>query len=145
MNRDARAAVLAALREVYDGSWTRHVGTDGGRTLSWSGRVGLVAGVTPTIDRHHAVMGAMGERFILFRLPEVDSDEQAKRALSHAGRESKMRTELAAVVARLFAQGLREPRELSGAEAAELVSLTTPRRLPPEAQSSATATRAKSS
>ena len=38
MNRDARAAVLAALREVYDGSWTRHVGTDGGRTLSWEGR-----------------------------------------------------------------------------------------------------------
>ncbi|MEP7105871.1 MAG: ArsR family transcriptional regulator, partial [Chloroflexota bacterium] len=36
MHRDARASVLAALREIYDGSWTRHVGTDGGRTLSWS-------------------------------------------------------------------------------------------------------------
>ena len=31
MHRDARAAVLAALREIYDGSWTRHVGSDGGR------------------------------------------------------------------------------------------------------------------
>ena len=62
MNRDARAAVLAALREVYDGAWTRHVGTDGGRTLVAGGQVGFVGGVTPTIDRHHAVMGAMGER-----------------------------------------------------------------------------------
>jgi len=59
MNRDTRAAVLAALREVYDGSWTRHVGTDGGLTLHWRGKVGLVAGCTPTIDRHHAVMSAM--------------------------------------------------------------------------------------
>src|SRR5262249_41948961 len=55
MNRDARSAVLAALREVYDGSWTRHVGTDGGKTLAWSGKVGLLAGCTPTIDRHHSV------------------------------------------------------------------------------------------
>ena len=94
MNRDARAAVLAALREVYDGSWTRHVGTGGGRTLTWSGKVGLVAGATPTIDRHHAVMGAMGERFVLFRLPEVDASEQARRALAHAGREKEMRQEI---------------------------------------------------
>ena len=89
MHRDGRAQVLAALREVYDGSWTRHVGTDGGKTLHWEGKVGLIAGVTPTIDRHHAVMGAMGERFILFRLPEVDADEQARRALEHAGRETR--------------------------------------------------------
>ena len=47
MNRDARSALLAALREVYDGSWTRHVGTDGGKTLSWAGKVRLVGGCTP--------------------------------------------------------------------------------------------------
>src|ERR1019366_5608417 len=39
MNRDSRTAVLAALREVYDGSWTRHVGVDGGRTLHWQGKL----------------------------------------------------------------------------------------------------------
>ena len=37
MNRDTRAEVLAALREVYDGRWSRNVGTDGGRTLDWTG------------------------------------------------------------------------------------------------------------
>lgn len=125
MNRDARAAVLAALREVYDGSWTRHVGTDGGRTLSWAGKVGLVAGCTPTIDRHHAVMGAMGERFILFRLPEVDGSEQARRALAHAGRERKMREELAAGVGRLFSSGLATPAALSESDAERLIALTT--------------------
>src|SRR5262249_22743054 len=106
-------------------SWTRHVGTDGGRTLHWTGKVGLVAGCTPTIDRHHGVIGAMGERFLLLRLPEVDSDEQAKRALAHAGRERKMRDELAAAVRRLFARGLRNPAELDGNEIRRLVSLST--------------------
>jgi DNA-binding MarR family transcriptional regulator len=124
MNRDARSEVLAALREVYDGSWTRHVGTDGGRTLHWSGKVGLVAGCTPTIDRHHAVMGAMGERFVLFRLPVVNSGEQARRALAHAGRETEMRAELTAAVSALFDEGLDEPRALSFDEREALVSLT---------------------
>ena len=39
-------AVLAALREIYDGSWTRLVGVDGGRRLHWEGRLGLLAGAT---------------------------------------------------------------------------------------------------
>ena len=69
MNRDARAALLAALREVYDGSWTRHVGTDGGQRSPGRARSDSSAAVTPTIDRHHAVMGAMGERFAALPAP----------------------------------------------------------------------------
>jgi hypothetical protein len=92
MNRDAQAQTLAALREVYDGSWTRLVGTDGGRSLHWKGKVGFVGGVTPTIDRHHAVMGAMGERFMLLPAPRPSTPNiQARRALSHAGNEKRMR------------------------------------------------------
>lgn len=94
MNRDTRAAVLAALREVYDGSWTRHVGTDGGRTLAWSGKIGLIAGCTPAIDSHHAVIGSMGERFVIYRLPPTDADAQVRRALGHVGHEAAMRVEL---------------------------------------------------
>jgi len=98
MHRDARSAVLAALREIYDGSWTRHVGSDGGRTLAWSGKVGFIGGCTPAIDSHHAVMGSLGERFVLFRLPDFDQDAQARRALEHLGSERRMRDELAAAV-----------------------------------------------
>jgi hypothetical protein len=126
MNRDARAAVLAALREIYDGSWTRHVGTGGGRTLHWSGKVGLIAGCTPSIDRHHAVMGAMGERFILFRLPEVDSTEHARRALAHAGHEAEMRAELAASVSSLFTPALpSKPQARTNLDDERLVALAT--------------------
>ena len=68
MHRDARAEVLAALREVYDGRWDRSVGADGGRTLTWTGHLGLIAGCTTAIDSAHAVMSVMGTRFLLVRL-----------------------------------------------------------------------------
>jgi len=103
MNRDTRAAVLAALREVYDGSWTRHVGTDGGRTLAWTGKVGLIAGCTPAIDSHHAVIGSMGERFVIYRLPQTDADAQVRRALAHVGHEAEMRLELGQAIRTVLA------------------------------------------
>jgi hypothetical protein len=124
MNRDARAGVLAALREIFDGSWTRHDGTDGGRTLSWSGKVGFIGGCTPTIDRHHAVLGAMGDRFTLYRLPDVDSDVQARQALHHAGRERTMRKELSEATRAALAT-LVTPRERSDEETDQLIALST--------------------
>ncbi len=102
MHRDERNRTMAALREVYDGSWTRDVGVDGGRKLFWQGKVGLIAGVTPTIDQHHAVMGAMGERFVMLRLPTADPMALADMALAHAGREAEMRGELQDTVQALF-------------------------------------------
>jgi hypothetical protein len=68
MRADNKAETLAALREVFDGSWTRHLGTDGGKTLSWQGKVGLIFGATGVIDAHYSVIGAMGDRFLLSRL-----------------------------------------------------------------------------
>lgn len=103
MHRDQRAQLLAALREIFDGSWTRHVGTDGGRTLTWSGKLGLIAGCTAAIDTHHAVMSTMGERFLLYRLPTIDPGKQSQAALANAGREGLMRKELAAAIEGLFA------------------------------------------
>ncbi len=53
-DRNTRACVLAALREIYDGFWERNVGTDGGRTLSWRGRITIVGAVTTAWDAAHA-------------------------------------------------------------------------------------------
>jgi hypothetical protein len=115
MRPEAKAEVLAALREVYDGEWTRHLGTEGGRTLHWKGKVGLLFGCTGVIDSHHSVIGAMGERFLLSRLEPAEG--QFKRALQHVGDKTKqMRKERAEAVARLFAGRRPLPHPLSDEE-----------------------------
>jgi Bifunctional DNA primase/polymerase, N-terminal len=115
MRPDAKAEVLAALREIYDGAWTRHLGTEGGKTLSWKGKIGLVFGATGVIDSHYSVIGAMGDRFLLCRLaPEAG---QFKCAIKHAGAATgRMRNELAEAVAKLFARPRPDPRRLSEEE-----------------------------
>ncbi|MDP3712571.1 MAG: ArsR family transcriptional regulator [Mycobacteriales bacterium] len=104
MNRDSRAAVLAALREVYDGRWERNVGTDGGKTLTWTGRIVLVGAVTTAYDAAHAVIAAMGDRFALVR---VDSNlgrlEAGRQALLNVGHEDEMRRDLSDAAAACLA------------------------------------------
>jgi hypothetical protein len=127
MHREKQAAVVAALREIYDGRWTRLLGSDGGRSLSWEGKLGVLAGVTQTIDSHHVVMAAMGERFIFCRLRETHGETQARMALAHAGREGGMRKELSRVVAELFqhVHVPADPPALSAAEEGTLVGLAS--------------------
>lgn len=105
MPREARATVLAALREVYDGNYPRTLGTDGGQQLVWSGKVGLIAVCTPHIDTHHQVISTMGERFVMYRLTDIDDVQIAEKASETEGFEAQMRTELSALV-RDFVEGL---------------------------------------
>jgi hypothetical protein len=120
MHTETRAEVLAALREIYDGAWTRHIGSDGGRTLSWKGKVGLIFASTAALDSHYGVIGSMGDRFLLTRLTPAGR-AQFKRALAHVGPKSKqMRKELAEAVARLFAAPRTEPQPISDEEANEI-------------------------
>ncbi len=113
MRPDAKAEVLAALREIYDGAWTRHLGTEGGKTYSWQGKVGLLFGVTGVIDSHYGLIGAMGDRYLLSRFVPAGQG-QFECALRHMGGATKqMRQELAEAVAHLFAGAGPEPRPLS--------------------------------
>jgi hypothetical protein len=102
MHRDARSQVLGALREIFDGSWERQLGVDGGRHLAWQGKLGLLAGCVPTLDQHHAVMSQLGDRFVLYRMAVEDADEHAQRSLSHLGGVRKMRAELRESVQSFF-------------------------------------------
>lgn len=45
MHREARQEILAQLREIYDGAYAKEFGT--GEAISWEGRLGFLAGVTP--------------------------------------------------------------------------------------------------
>src|SRR5262249_56412387 len=58
MRPDIKAETLAALRQIFDGEWTRHLGTDGGKTLLWRGKLGFIFGATEAYDEHYGVIGS---------------------------------------------------------------------------------------
>jgi hypothetical protein len=126
---ETRAGLLAALREIYDGKWIRHLGIEGGRTLAWEGKAGLTAAVTETIDTQSAVMGAMGERFVQIRMPDLTTqqrDQQAGQALSNTGVEREMRARLRQSVASLMTSvDLDQPRPHTLLNLAALAELAT--------------------
>jgi hypothetical protein len=98
-DRNVRSGVLAALREVYDGLWERNVGSDGGQTLTWKGRIVVVGAVTTAWDAAHTVMAVMGDRFVLIRSDSRTGRVAAgDRAIRNTGAEKAMRAELAAAV-----------------------------------------------
>jgi hypothetical protein len=103
MNRDTRALVLAALREIYDGHWTRNVGTEGGKTLAWRGRLVLIGASTTAWDSAHQVVATMGDRFLLVRLNSAEHRHAAGlQAMRNVSSEAQMRAELADVVGNLM-------------------------------------------
>lgn len=82
--------VLGALRRVYDGSWERPIGTDGGKVLTWYGRVGFLSACTSAVDRHHQLLAELGERWMYYRFGESDGYGATRKALSTENPQSVM-------------------------------------------------------
>ena len=130
MNRDARAEVLAAVREIYDGKWERNIGSDGGRSLTWVGRIAFIGAVTTAWDRAQSVIAAMGDRFVLVRMDSFQGRLAAgRRAIGNTGSETAMRSELAGAAKFVLDNQDERAAELSEDErerllaAADLVTL----------------------
>jgi Domain of unknown function (DUF3854) len=130
MDRNLRGRVLAALREVYDGRWYREVGTDGGHTIAWTGRIAVVGAVTTAWDTAHTVIATMGDRFVLIRADSTTARRAAGRqAIRNTGDEVAMRAELAAAAAGVIAGMYPDPIAVTDDEieillaAADLVTL----------------------
>jgi hypothetical protein len=88
MRVEARNEMLSALRRIFDGEYVRQVGTDGGLTLQWRGKVGVIFASTQAYDEHHAVIGTLGDRFLLVRL-HSDGREQFAMCFKHIGEQPK--------------------------------------------------------
>ena len=112
MHREKRAEIFAQLRKIYDGHLTRCTG-EGGESadLSWEGKVGLIAGVTPAIESYRAFATTLGERFLYHYLPVSDRNAAAQRALSNRESLQTMRAELRNAV-RGFINGLGIPEHV---------------------------------
>jgi hypothetical protein len=101
MHRDKRGEILAQLREIYDGHYRKEFGN--AKVVDWTGKLGLVAGVTPIIDTYTSVTQVLGERFLLYRLAAPDALAVARRSMRQQGHEPEMRREVREAIAAFLA------------------------------------------
>lgn len=99
--REPLHEMIGALRYVFDGRYSRPLGTEGGRVLEWKGRVGFLGASTPAIDRHSGLIGEMGERWVYYRFPETDGYGETVRMLKVRNPQSMME-ELRELVVQFF-------------------------------------------
>src|SRR5262245_13689406 len=95
-DRHTRGPVLAAIREIYDGRWERNVGSDGGQTLTWTGRLVIVGAVTTAWETACSVLADMGVRLVIIRAASSRGRvKSSSKAIRNTGSETDMRKELA--------------------------------------------------
>jgi len=80
MRTEHRSEILGQLREIYDGKYVKETGE--GRTLHWEGKMGFISGVTLEIEKAIMENSKFGDRFLYWRLPEVDEKEAMKKVFS---------------------------------------------------------------
>lgn len=99
MRPDKKAEILAQLREIYDGQFTKSFGT--GITKQWNGRISILAAVTPIIDRHYSIFNTLGERFLQVRWhrPPYQAGITAQK---QQGKETQIKNQLKKHVRKLF-------------------------------------------
>ena len=126
----ATRSTLGAIGMLHDQHWQRDVGTDGGRTLSFHGRIGFLAACTDMIDHpdHQQANAEMGERCIFLRYPESDGYHEISRALENPDSADKNTRMNDAFVQFREELGMdwddaEEPRELTLEEKKMVVSL----------------------
>lgn len=92
MNKEKRDEIIGQLREFYDGSYSKKMGTID-KKIKIHSSFGLIAGVTPKIDRFYKLMGELGERFLKVR-PLTDENKMLEKAISNQGDETLMRNQM---------------------------------------------------
>lgn len=94
MQKDAKAEVMSQFREIWDGRMKKTFGN--GKTVSWEGKVSVLAASTQAVDMNQQQFTHLGERFINYRLLMPDRKEVAMRSLDNDPNQEKMNMELRA-------------------------------------------------
>ena len=101
-NGDDRSAILSQFRMIYDGRMTK--GTGKGTMIKWEAHAGFIAGSTASIYRHFAEVADMGERFISYRMKDLD----VGKAMAFVHQNNLSAKELDVKIAELYKQYLTE-------------------------------------
>ena len=113
---DTKAEIIAALREIYDGDWTRPTGSDGGESLTWGpGKVGFIGCVTNAIDRHYSVISELGDRWLYWRWPMNAQHSRLAAMYAMTNKEGFYKPYAAMIESYLHYKGLRRHMQLESA------------------------------
>jgi hypothetical protein len=100
----------------------RNVGSDGGATLTWVGRLVVVGACTTSWDAAYSVVATMGDRFVLLRpKTNVGRKRAGLGAIRNTGDEVVMRQELAEVVGGVVAHMNPTGHQLTDSEVDRLL------------------------
>jgi hypothetical protein len=83
---DTRNDIVGQMRHIYDGKFTKDVGSKG-ESIAWKGKVTCLAAVTPALEDYWAINRSLGERFIYLRWNGGGGMEAAKAASRQVGKE----------------------------------------------------------
>ena len=103
MRRETRNAILADLRDAYDGFTDQGRGNLG--RISYQARFSLLAASTLAVERFDAIDGELGERCVKFRMRSGETHEKVEQAIKNIGKDNDMRGEIERLVSS-FLDGL---------------------------------------
>jgi hypothetical protein len=104
MSGNQKTDVFNALREIYDGEFSRDLNPE---PVRWKGRISFVAACTPAIDRFTEHADALGTRWLYFRQEARDRGERknaARMVFDRKGLTAK-RTETMGIAAEIIHAG----------------------------------------
>ncbi len=87
-----RYEIYGQLRSIYDGTYEKAFGNLL-EPIRVNSTIGIIAGVTPVIDRHLKLVSTLGQRFINVRM-HPDKISATEKSMRNLGHEKKMREEI---------------------------------------------------
>lgn len=111
-NKEERGIIMAQLREIYDGKFSKAFGT--GEAIEWRGKITVLAGATHVIHSMKQAYSAMGERFLLYNMIQPDRIEAARRTMENQeeGQMTEKRNMLADAFRKVIEEDITIPSEI---------------------------------
>jgi hypothetical protein len=101
MDKNEQQQITTQLRDAYDGKAAKPYGN--GMFRKFKSTFGIIAGVTPAIEKHMEGSTALGERFIRVRIPIPSNDDEhamQRKAMDNNAHEETMRKDLSELAVR---------------------------------------------
>lgn len=107
---ESKNAILGQLRMVYDGQLVKYSGTSA-EPIEWKGKLGVIAGSTPSIYGHFEEVADMGERFIFFKMKSYDMEKATRIALDRSIYGEELDEKLSDIYAEYIKETVQDIKE----------------------------------